>query len=71
MEIITRIHPLARNVLAVARTGIEGSWAAYIDAVPGKSHEAEAAEVLDRGNKLPREIAEMLFSEFKNIQYRK
>lgn len=69
MPIVVRIRPLSKRVLAVARTRIEGKWAAYIDSVPGHSHEEEMDEVLRSGVKLPIEVAKSLFPEFENIPY--
>lgn len=63
------IHALASRVLAVARTRIEGTWCAYIDAVPGEDHNAEYREVLYGGAKLPPEIARILFPQFADIPY--
>lgn len=60
---------LASRVLAVAQTRVEGSWAAYIDAVPGYSHRMEYEEVLRVGNKLPAAIARVLFPRFTEIPY--
>ena len=60
---------LARNVLAVARTRIEGAWGAYIDAVSGVNHDDEQGAVLDHGTKLLPEIARVLFWQFENIPY--
>jgi len=68
-------HPIVRNrvlamyVLAVAQTRIEGAWAAYIDAVPGQNLNQETQEVLDIGNKLPENIAKVLFPYFDGIPY--
>lgn len=55
---------LARKVLCVATTRVEGSWTAYINAVPGLDHHVEVDVVLARGTKLPERIARMLFPEF-------
>jgi hypothetical protein len=62
--------PLATNVIAVAIEGYAGDWAAYIGAVSGKHHEEEVEEVLNHGAKLSKEIAEILFPEFKRLKYR-
>ena len=64
-----RTHALARRVLVVARTRIEGKWAAYCDAVPGDNHKLEVDEVLKRGDKMPEYIARVLFPEFDDIPY--
>ena len=42
---IVRRRAIASRVLVVARTRIEGAWAAYVDAVPGMNHDAEFEEV--------------------------
>lgn len=53
---------LARRVMAVASYDEEvGDWAAYIDAVPGSNHDEEWREVVDRGLKLPKRLAEVMF----------
>lgn len=67
-------RPLAMRVLAVAvishagevaqeqlGEGKLGFWAAYIDAVPGQRHDDEYEEVADHGDKLPQDVAELLF----------
>ncbi len=64
-----RIHALANKVLAVAATRIEGTWAAYCDAVPGDKHTAEANAVLANGDKLMEEVARVLFPMFKDLPY--
>ena len=64
------VRPLAQHVLAVAlvkhveaTTGWCGDWAAYIDAVPGMNHREEWIEVLAHGEKLPADVAQLLFPE--------
>ncbi|KKK66155.1 hypothetical protein LCGC14_2264450 [marine sediment metagenome] len=64
-----RTHALASKVLVVAQTRIEGTWAAYCDAVPGDNHGIEREAVLARGDKLIEEIARVLFPEFADIPY--
>ncbi|KKL26843.1 hypothetical protein LCGC14_2391190 [marine sediment metagenome] len=64
-----RIFPLANRVLAVAATRVEGTWAAYCDAVPGDKHTAEANAVLANGDKLMEEVARVLFPMFKDLPY--
>lgn len=56
---------LNKDVLAVARTRIEGSWSAFCAAVPGKRHEQEIEAVLDYGAKLPECVARVLFPTFE------
>ena len=68
---IVKRRALGRNVLVVARTRIEGKWAAYIDAVPGRNHAHEEAAVLDHGTKLLEEVARVLFPQFDDIPYAK
>lgn len=64
-----RYVALASNVLVVARTRVEGTWAAYCDAVPGLSHRQEWQDVLDSGCKLGEPIARALFPIFKDTPY--
>lgn len=66
---IIQRHALARNVLAVAKTRIEGRWAAYVDAVDGQNHQHEQPAVLHHGTKLPEEVAKVLFPVFAEIPY--
>ena len=63
------IEPLSQCVLAVAKTRIEGAWSAYVDAVPGYYHEAEADAVMSRGAKLPEPVARAVFPQFKDVPY--
>ena len=64
-----RWHALANRVLAAARTRVEGTWKAYIDAVPGMNHLAEVQAVLDQGTQLAEPIARQLFPEFEEVPY--
>jgi len=61
---------LDRQVLAVAVEGAVGDWTAYIGAVKGKDHSREWQKVRDYGTKLPREVAEILFPDFKHLKWR-
>lgn len=63
------MRALAVRVLAVARTRVEGKWAAYIDAVPGECHEDECDAVLRRGDKPPEAVARALFPMFDGVPY--
>jgi len=65
----TRVRALSSRVLCVARTRIEGAWAAYVDAVPGKSHAGEWEPVLEHGAKLDERLARVLFPEFDDLRY--
>ena len=58
------------RVLVVAVEGYAHDWAAYIGAVEGKNHNEEVEEVARHGSKLSRELAEFLFPQFKDLQYR-
>jgi hypothetical protein len=60
---------LAMRVLAVARTRVECTWAAYIDAVPGLHHASETTSVLDHGAKLDEDLARALFPAFAEVPY--
>lgn len=66
---VIRRRALASRVLVVARTRIEGTWAAYCDAVPGYDHDHEERAVLLRGDKLPERVAVALFPEFDGVPY--
>jgi len=60
---------LACHVLVVAKTRIEGTWKAYIDAVPGINHDHEWKLVERVGATLSEGVARTLFPEFKDIPY--
>ena len=61
---------LSRTVIAVAKEGAVGDWAAYIDSVAGNNHEQEVKKVLENGNKLPETVAKVLFPSFKGLIWR-
>jgi hypothetical protein len=69
-----RKMPLARKVMVVAVFDREvGDWAAYIDAIPGEDHDKEWGAVVDRGVKLPKALAAVLFpslAEDKGLKWR-
>ena len=66
----TIVHrALAVGVLAVAKTRIEGAWAAYVAPVKGINHKRERDEVLRHGGKLPEALARELFPQFKKVPY--
>jgi len=56
--------------LAVAKEGGCSDWGCYIDAVAGNNHEAEVEDVYRYGAKVSKEIAEVLFPNFKDLRYR-
>lgn len=62
---------LSPTVLAVATIGEVNDWSAYIDSVEGQNHEKEYTKVAKEGSKLTREIAEVIFPEIKDMNYRK
>ena len=64
-----RTCSLASKVLVVAKTRIEGTWAAYCDAVPGNNHDIERLAVLENGDKLTEEVARVLFPMFDDLPY--
>ena len=68
---VQRHTALARQVLIVAQTRVEGAWKAYADAVPGFCHEYEVGPVLANGSELPEKIAQVLFPCFEGIPYAK
>jgi len=68
-EATTTRRALARCVLVVATTRIEGMWAAYCDAVTGKNHDEEWQMVLHEGCKLPAVWARAMFPIFDDIPY--
>lgn len=63
-QVEQRYTALARTVIAVATTRIEGTWAAYIASVPGVKHDHEWRRVLEYGDKLPEDIAKAIFPDF-------
>ena len=64
-QAVKALHALSSKVLAVAHTRIEGTWCAYIDAVPGWRHDDEAWAVLLHGEKLSEGVAKVLFPAFE------
>lgn len=54
---------LARQVMVVATydDGENGEWCCYIDAVPGKNPEKEFMDVTNRGTKIDKKMAGLLF----------
>ena len=60
---------LARHVLAVAITELDGSWRAMIDAVPGQCHENEWRPVLDYGVVVADNVARELFPQLAGKPY--
>jgi hypothetical protein len=62
MEKIEQKIALAKRVLVVAVVNDEiKDWAAYIDAVPGVSHDKEKDEVGRTGTKISFQLAKVIF----------
>lgn len=61
---------LATRVLVVANTRIEGTWKAYIDAVPGHCHNLEIEPVRTYGSQLSEKLARRIFGDlFSGVPY--
>ena len=69
-EPVQRRVALGRQILAVAKPGQIGDWAAYIGVVPGKNHDDEEQSVVETGSKLLLKVARVLFPEFDPKKYR-
>jgi len=67
-ETFTR-RALHFQVLVVAKTRIEGAWAAYIFPVPGQNHDREWPAWETDGEKLPKGVALAIFPEFEGLPY--
>jgi hypothetical protein len=65
----TRHIALARDVLVVATTRVEGTWKAYCGSVPGMDHDNEWQKVLRQGSQLPELWASAMFVQFKGVPY--
>ena len=63
------VFPLATRVLVIAVNRIEGTWNAYVDAVPGIDHDTEWEQVFHTGVKLPRDVADVIFPRYKDTPY--
>lgn len=66
---VVRIRALHTQVLVVAQTRIEGSWACYCGPVPGLRHDQEYQRVLEEGDKVPEDVARTLFPDFVDLPY--
>jgi hypothetical protein len=60
------LHPY---ILCVAKTRIEGKWAAYILPVAGMNHDEEWLLWTMDGEKLPEDVARVLFPLFGEVPY--
>lgn len=65
-----RYIALDLKVLVVATEGEVDDWAAYIGAVAGNNHDHEWQQVKERGTKIPKAVAEVLFPDFKHLKWR-
>jgi len=70
MERRVRWKALDTRVIVVAVKGHADDWAAYIGAVQGDCHAEEWQEVAQNGTKLRKDLAELLFPDFKHLAYR-
>lgn len=65
------VKPLAMRVLVVASVNTRiGDWSAYIDAVKGILHKREWQRVANYGEKISKEMAELLFPNCKTFLWR-
>ena len=62
-------HTLARDIVVVARSRIEGTWKAYIASTDERSHKDAISEVLAHGTTVKEPIARYLFPHFKDLPY--
>ena len=65
----TRYRALHTQILAVAKSRVEGRWSAYIAPVPGMHHDEEYEDVLKHGTKLSESIALAMFPYFEGVPY--
>jgi hypothetical protein len=63
----TEYRKLHHKVMVVAKVGFNNDWAAYCANVPGISSEHEWQEVAANGDKVSREIAEVMFKHLARI----
>ena len=62
-------HTLARDIVVVARSRVEGTWKAYIASTEERSHYDAIPEVLSHGTTVREPIARYLFPHFKDLPY--
>ena len=60
---------LARNIVVVARTRIEGSWKAYIGSTDEGSHKDAIPDILAYGTAVTESLARTIFPLFKDVPY--
>lgn len=61
---------LAYRILTVAVEGFDNDWSAYVGIVNGENYDEEWTEVRDNGDKLPQDVVEVLFPDFKDLKWR-
>jgi hypothetical protein len=61
---------LSSKVMVIAKVGGYGDWCAYCDAVLGINHDDEEDKVLRHGDKIAKNVAEILFPRWKHLWYR-
>ena len=66
-----RRRMLHSQVMAIAKTRIEGMWAAYAFPVPGINHDDEEYLWRTEGVKLPAAVARVMFPDFAELPYAK
>ncbi len=64
-----QVIALSSKVLAVAATRSDGTWKAYVDAVPGMDHDHEWARVLSQGCPMMERWARGIFPRLKGMRY--
>lgn len=62
-------HTLARDILVVARTRVEGTWKAYIGSTGEWSHKNSVGAILDHGTAVREPLARVIFPHFKKLPY--
>lgn len=60
---------LHTQVMVLAKTRIEGTWAAYCFPVPGENHDEEEWLWEVKGAKLPESVARSIFGHLEKMPY--
>lgn len=60
---------LARDMLLIARTRVEGRWRCYAVTVAGQNHDIEASTAWQRGTAVTEAIARAAFPRFAHLPY--
>ena len=64
-----QVVALSSKVLAVAATRPDGTWKAYVDAVPGMDHDQEWEAVLSQGCQMMEQWARGIFPRLEGMRY--